>query len=194
VAEAVCFSGIILAAGLSRRAAPKNKLLLASPSGIPVIRQVARAFCDAGLPEVIVVTGHQQVTIEDALRGLSLRTVFASEFELGMGHSLAAGVRAASPESLGFLVCPGDLPNMHVDLVRQVARTFISHRCEKNVVPTHNALPGHPVALVADLRPQLEKLTGDHGAKIFLSTPAETARTVLLPISANAIRADNDLG
>lgn len=192
--EFLWISGIILAAGLSRRAAPKNKLLLSGPGGTPVVRCVASAFCEAGLKEIIVVTGHQREAIETALSGLPLRTVFAPEFELGMGHSLSAAIRSTSTKSQGFLICPGDLPNMRVDLVQRIARAFISYGCEKNIVPTHDGLPGHPVALVAALRAQLESLTGDRGAKIFLSTPAETARTVLLPVSDNSITADNDLG
>jgi len=192
--KAFQISGIILAAGLSRRAAPRNKLLLATPGGPPVIRCVASAFCAVGLNEVIVVTGHQRAEIEDALLGLPLRTVFAADYELGMGHSLATGIRAASTESLGFLVSPGDLPGMQVHIVGQVARAFIWHSCEKNIVPSHHGLPGHPVALVTALRPQLETLTGDRGARIFLSTPSEAVRTVLIPVSDNAIRTDNDLG
>jgi len=115
-------SGIILAAGFSRRAAPKNKLLLPAGNGIPVVRGVAAAFCAAGLDEVIVVTGHQAELIAQAVSGLPVRLVAAADFAQGMGHSLAAGIRAASPDCHGFLVSPGDLTGMHAGLV-QFTRT-----------------------------------------------------------------------
>jgi molybdenum cofactor cytidylyltransferase len=186
--------GIILAAGLSRRAAPKNKLLLPGPGGLPVVRCVAAAFCEAGLGEVIVVTGHQRGAIEHAVSGLPLRTVFAADFASGMGHSLAAGVRAASLDCRGFLICPGDLPGMNLSLVTQVAYAFAAHDQTKNIIPTHGGSRGHPVALVSDLRASLENLSGDQGARVLLSTEIEKARTVFLSLASDAIHTDNDAG
>ncbi|MFT3870560.1 MAG: nucleotidyltransferase family protein [Nibricoccus sp.] len=187
-------AGIILAAGLSRRAAPYNKLLLPGRDGTPVVRCVAAAFAAAGLQEVIVVTGHQHDAVAEAVSGLSLHTVYAPSFASGMGNSLAAGVQAASQTCQGFLVCPGDLPDMSVAIVSQVALAFVEHGCAKNIIPVHHGLRGHPVALVADLRSKLEKLSGDTGAKILLSAPEEVARTLALSVESEAINADNDLG
>lgn len=192
--NATSLVGIILAAGLSRRAAPHNKLLLPGRDGIPVIRRVATAFAASGLQEVVVVTGHQHEAVANAVSGLSLRTIYAADFGSGMGNSLAAGVRAAAQTCHGFLICPGDLPDMSVSLVRQVALAFDAHKGTKHIIPIHHGLRGHPVALVANLRPKLEKLSGDQGAKVLLSAPEEIERTFYLPVETNAIHADNDLG
>ena len=187
-------SGVILAAGLSRRAAPRNKLLLPGRDGTPVIRHVATAFCEAGIGEVIVVTGHQGCAIEEAVSGLPVRTVFAPDYVSGMGNSLAAGIRATSPDCWGFLVCPGDLPGMNAVLVRQIAEAFAAQGGLKNIIPTCGGGRGHPAALVTKLRSKLETLTGDQGAKVFLSTPEERERTQLLPVASEAIYADIDAG
>ncbi|MFT3780910.1 MAG: nucleotidyltransferase family protein [Nibricoccus sp.] len=187
-------SGIILAAGLSRRAIPRNKLLLPARDGDAVVRCVATAFCEAGLREVVVVTGHESERVEEALAGLPIRFVFATEYRGGMGFSLAAGIRAAAKECRGLLVSPGDLPKMRSDIVRQIAGEFERQKSMRNVVPTFLGRRGHPVALVADLRPKLETLVGDRGAKGLLADPAEAERTVFLPVSDEAICADNDGG
>jgi len=187
-------SGVILAAGLSRRAAPRNKLLLPGRDGTPVIRHVATAFCEAGIGEVIVVTGHQCSAIEEAISGLPVRIVFAPDFTSGMGKSLAAGIRATSSDCGGFLICPGDLPGMNAVLVRQVAEAFEAQGGLKNIIPTCGGSRGHPVALVCNLRSKLETLSGDLGAKVFLSTPEEMERTQLLPVASDAIYADIDAG
>jgi len=192
--NATRLAGIILAAGLSRRAAPHNKLLLPGRDGAPVVRCVASTFTAAGLQEVIVVTGHQHEAVADAVSGLSLRTIYTADFESGMGNSLAAGVRAVTQTCDGFLVCPGDLPDMNVAIVRQIAHAFQAHKGTQNIIPMHGGLRGHPVALVADLRPKLEKLSGDQGAKVLLSVPEEIERTLYLSVETNAISADNDLG
>lgn len=192
--NATRLAGVILAAGLSRRAAPHNKLLHPGRDGTPVVRCVAAAFAAAGLQEVIVVTGHQHDAVANAVSGLSLRTIYAPDFASGMGASLAAGIRSVSPTCQGFLICPGDLPDMSAAIVRQVALVFAEHGSAKHIVPVHNGLRGHPVALVADLRSQLEKLSGDQGAKVLLSSPREIERTLYLSVETNAISADNDLG
>lgn len=187
-------SGVVLAAGRSRRAAPRNKLLLPAPSGRPVVRVVAEALCAAGLGEVIVVTGHQADPIAAAVAGLPVRLVHADEFELGLGHSVAAGIRAARADAAGFLVCPGDLPGMSVEIVREIASAFASAGGAHNIVPVAGGQRGHPVALVAALRRDLVALTGDQGARVLLDRPAEQARTMTVDVGTSTIHADNDTG
>jgi molybdenum cofactor cytidylyltransferase len=111
-----------------------------------------------------------------------------------MGNSLAAGIRATSPDCWGFLVCPGDLPGMNAVLVRQIAEAFDAQGGLKNIIPTCSGVRGHPVALVRELRSKLETLSGDLGAKVFLSTSEERERTQLLPVASDAIYADIDAG
>ena len=185
---------VILAAGLSRRAAPHNKLLLPGRDGAPVIRVVANAVCEAGVGEPIVVTGHQREEIEAALAGLAVRFVHAADHASGLGHSLAAGIRAVPRECDGFLICPGDLPGMTAGVVREIAASFVANYAVKNIIPICGDTRGHPVVLVAALRAPLEALAGDHGAKMILATAAERARSILLPVASDAIHADNDQG
>ena len=78
-------SAVVLAAGLSRRAAPHNKLLFPF-GGDTVVRATVHAFCGAGLGEVLVVTGHQREPVEAALAGLPVRIVFAEDFAAGHGE------------------------------------------------------------------------------------------------------------
>ncbi len=185
---------VILAAGLSRRAAPHNKLLLPGRDGGPVIRGVAQAFCAAKVGEPIVVTGNQREAIETALAGLAVRFVYAADFASGLGRSLAAGIRAVPLDCPGFLVCPGDLPGMTSALVQQIAAAFAAEGGTKNIIPTCRGVRGHPVALVADLRARLEMLSGDQGAKVLLSSDVERTRTRLFPVESDAIHTDNDRG
>jgi molybdenum cofactor cytidylyltransferase len=185
---------IVLAAGLSRRAAPHHKLLLPAPdgSGRPVVRATVEALDSVGWAEVIVVTGHERERVEAALAGLAVRCVFAAEFAAGMGHSLAAGVRAAPAATRGFAVVPGDLPGLTGELVRQVVECFASERREYHVIPMAAGARGHPVVLGAWLRPQLEALTGEVGARGLLAMPAEAARCCFLEVGDAAILRDVD--
>ncbi|MBI2977451.1 MAG: NTP transferase domain-containing protein, partial [Rhodospirillales bacterium] len=62
-------AGIVLAAGQSSRARPKNKLLHAV-GGKPMVRRVTETALAAGLDPVVVVTGFEAEKIRAALAGL----------------------------------------------------------------------------------------------------------------------------
>ncbi len=187
---------IVLAAGLSRRAAPQHKLLLPAPDGSArtVVRATVEAICGAApaFREIVVVTGHERARIESALTGLPVRFVFAEEFALGMGHSLAAGVRACVQDVAGVIVAPGDLPALRPELVTRVARVAADHAFARHVIPTAQGRRGHPVFLSASLRPALGELTGDAGARTLLARAEERARTDLLELGDEAILRDVD--
>lgn len=189
-------TAIILAAGLSRRAAPRHKLLLPAPdgSGRAVVRATAEAFCGAAerVAEVIAVTGHARALVEAALAGLPVRCVFAADFAEGMGRSLAAGVRAADLDTPGYLVSPGDLPGLTPALIARVAGAAARAEHRRHVIPTAEGRRGHPVFLAAGLREALAALAGDTGARALLQRAEERARTDLLEVGDEAILRDVD--
>lgn len=188
-------AAIVLAAGLSRRAAPQHKLLLPAPdgSGRTVVRATVESVCAAGFGEVIVVIGHGRERIENALAGLPVRCVFAPDFAGGMGHSLAAGLRAAGAATRGFAIVPGDLPELTSSLVRRTVEYFVAEAGRSHVIPTAAGVRGHPVILGTWLRSQVESLTGDVGARFLLQDPVEAARTRLLEVGDRAILRDVDV-
>ncbi len=187
-------SAIVLAAGLSRRAAPHHKLLLAAPGGgdRTVVEATVDAACAAAFDEVIVVTGHERARIETVLAGRPVRLVFAAGHAAGLGHSLAAGVGAARADAAGFAIIPGDLPELTGELIRTIATCFLSEQCRYHVIPMAGGARGHPVILGAWLRPQLEQLRGDAGARHLLASPAEAAQTCYFEVGDRAILRDVD--
>lgn len=186
-------SAIILAAGLSRRAAPHNKLLL--PHGkLTVVRSTVEAVCAADCSEWIVVTGHQKEQIEAALAGLPVRFMYAADFEKGMGHSLAAGVAACSRDCAGFLVSAGDLSGLKAETVRAVARHFMRFGGRHHVIPVNRGRRGHPVVIGGWLCGDLCQLSGDTGARRLLDRPGEKARTAVLEVDDPGIWRDVDRG
>lgn len=181
-------TGIVLAAGLSRRAAPHNKLLLPFRDST-VVRCTVEAMVGAGLGELLVVTGHQRDAVERALAGLPIRFVFADDFSGGMGHSLATGVRHSSPDTTAWVVTPGDLPRLSSALVRKIA-AHASGDC--HVIPAANGERGHPVLIGGWLRSQLLGLRGDEGARGILASPSEAKRCQVFDVQDTAILRDVD--
>lgn len=156
-------AGIVLAAGQSTRmGVPK---LLLPIRGQPMVRVVAECLLEAGLNEVIVVVHPGQRGIDDVLHGLAVQWAFTEASPIGMGHSIAAGVSAASRSPTSFLIALADMPDVLPTTVRALLENGSSERI---VVPRFQAQMGHPVHFGADFRADLIGLAGDEGARRIL--------------------------
>lgn len=184
-------TAIVLAAGLSRRAAPHNKLLLPFRDST-VVRRTVEAMAGAEFGELLVVTGHQHDAVERAVAGLPVRFVFADDFSAGMGRTLAAGVRHSSMNTSGWVVVPGDLPRLRPDLVRKIVDHALIASRQCHVIPTANGERGHPVVIGGWLRTQLLNLAGDVGARDLLASPPESARSRYFEVQDDGILRDVD--
>ncbi len=184
-------SAIVLAAGLSRRAAPENKLLFPFADST-VVRKTTEAACGAGFGEVLVVVGHERERVMRALRGLPVRFVFARQFALGMGHSIGAGAREADSRAQAFAILPGDLPLLTAEGIRRIRGEFAAQGSARHIVPVFHGARGHPVVLGGWLRPGLENLAGDTGARALLDSEIERERTCFLDVEDEAVARDFD--
>ncbi len=81
--------------------------------------------------------------------------------QLGMGHSIAAGVAARSDAS-GWLILPADMPMVQTSTLLAVAAELDTHAV---AYAQHRGLRGHPVGFGAELYSELVHLTGDEGAR-----------------------------
>jgi len=78
-----------------------------------------------------------------------------------MGYSIAAGV-AASADAGGWLVLPGDMPQVQPTSMLAVATKLAQHAV---VYAQHIGRRGHPVAFSSELYSELVQLSGDEGAR-----------------------------
>ena len=179
-------SGIVLAAGSSSRMEGANKLLLPWQQQC-VLQVVVERVCEVDLGEVIVVTGHQRVEVEEALSSYPVRLVHNPDFAEGMAASIRAGVEAAASEQ-GYLVALGDMPQIAGKTMLKVAEALTNR---KNIaVPVRNGRRGHPVAIGSAYRDGLLALTGDRGARSVLAKNA--ANVVEIPVEDEGIFVDVD--
>ena len=83
----------------------------------------------------------------------------------GMGFSIAAGVSASSHAS-GWLILPGDMPEVRPASLRAVAEAL-----EHSLIAyaQYRGLRGHPVGFGAELFSELTALTDDRGARRIVS-------------------------
>lgn len=97
-----------------------------------------------------------------ASRLTAVRTVYAPDSALGMGHSLAAGIRAG--RHLDFLfVALADMPNVRPATLNRLKDAIAGSA--SIVRPVCRGTPGHPVGFGNRYYAELERLTGDTGAR-----------------------------
>ena len=156
-------AGIVLAAGGSTRMG-RPKMLLPAGGGTLLSAAVA-PLLEAGLERVVVVLGDRA---EEVRRGARLPAdprlvlVICTDWLDGMASSLKRGLEACAGAD-AVVVALGDQPGVTAERVRMVTAAFGPGR--DLVVPVHRGIPAHPVLFGRSLFPELERLSGDVGAR-----------------------------
>jgi len=182
---------LILAAGAARRFGG-NKLL-ALWQGRPLLAYILEKSALLGADSINLVTGAYAPELEDFLRKEgylntldrpAVKQLFYSDWQLGMGNSLAFGVVHLPPQNAVLilladqpLIAPADLQKMLV-LGRQ--------NPAKIVCAEFSGTRGVPALFPSKYKNQLRLLSGDRGAKALLSAKD----VVTLPLANAAIDID----
>lgn len=135
-------TAIVLAAGESRRmGTPKINL----PWGeTTVLGQVLDTLLEAGLEEIILVTGAHPVAGLEDFTARGVKPVHNPDYAAGeMLSSFQVGLRAAAPHSQAALLALSDQPQMEVSVVRAVVAAYLERR-PLLLIPSYRMRRGHP--------------------------------------------------
>ena len=166
-------AALLLAAGVSRRMAPYNKLLVADAAGTAMVACVADAVLASRARPVIAVLGHQADEVAAVLGPRPVTIVRAPDYESGLSVSLRAGLAALPAEADAVLVCLGDMPLVTPALINCLLDAYDSDDGNLIVVPTHHGKRGNPVLWDRRFFADMAALTGDTGARALLLRHAE---------------------
>lgn len=166
-ATAPRIAAVVLAAGLSRRAGSRNKLLF-DWQGQPMLRVVVQTILAAGLAEPIVVLGHEAGPLRAALAGTPARCVVNAAYAQGMAGSIATGIAAVPADDAGALICLGDMPAIRASTLQALADAFTLAEAPRPCVPVQAGRWGNPVLWPRAAFADLLALQGDRGAKALL--------------------------
>ncbi|MEZ4829879.1 MAG: nucleotidyltransferase family protein [Bacteroidia bacterium] len=150
-------SCIVLAAGLSRRMGEENKLLLPF-RGQALISRILGEVVDAGVGEVIAVTGFEPQKVRAAAQNSQVRWVHNQDYINGMTTSIQAGVAASSTETEGFMICLGDQPLITASEYRDIATMFSEQKKNREryiQVPVFEGKRGNPVIFSSTFREEI---------------------------------------
>ena len=181
----MCRSGaVILAAGSSTRfGSDKRHHRLA---GNRTMLATTLAIYQSVFARIFLVLQPDDRSWASELSGV--QPVYAADSGLGMGHSLAAGIRAARHLDLLF-VALADMPHVQPATLRRLVDAMPDTR--SIVQPAYLGTPGHPVGFGSAYFDELERLSGDVGARQVLA--AHPNQVTRLDFSDAGIVADIDV-
>ncbi len=162
-------AGVILAAGASRRLGQPKQLL---PLGDrPVLAHTVSVARKTRLDPLLVVLGHVAGEIRRQVDLTDLIVVENPDYGEGLSTSVRLALRhlPADVEAAVFLL--GDQPLVEPAVVEELIRAFCQHRAPI-VQPRYAEGRGNPVLIARELFPELERLTGDTGARPLLERRA----------------------
>ena len=166
-------SAVILAAGESRRMGAQNKLLLQIGSEV-LIRKFVESVCASAADAVLVVLGHEAEKIKAVLQDQTVRFVNNTCFEEGMTTSIQSGVKAASTESTGLMICLADLPFAETSDFNRLIQAFTDFRRTESsliIVPVFQGQRGNPVLFSAEFRDKILTHKGEGCREIVRQYP-----------------------
>ena len=114
---------IVLAAGKGTRMKSERPKMLHALCGRAMLWYVLRALRDAGVDDLVIVTGEQlepHVGGVAADAGHAAPRVVLQEPQLGTGHAVQMALRELEPRDGTVLVINGDMPLVEADLIRRI--------------------------------------------------------------------------
>ena len=182
------FSAVILAAGYSSRMGVPKPLL---PVGQrPALYRAASTFRDAGIRDIIIVTGSWRREIEK-FAGKELefaKIVYNARFDDGMFSSVLAGVNALPRGTDGFFLLPADICCISADTISLLLSKFTETGGNAVLYPVSDGVRGHPPLIPGGFVEGLRDFSGDGGMKAYL----EKFPSAELEINDAGIRLDMD--
>jgi molybdenum cofactor cytidylyltransferase len=160
-------SAIILAAGESKRMGQPKMLL---PWGkLNVVEQVITTFVNAGIDDILVVTGGAREHVENAVDRSLVRRIHNNEYASGdMLSSLQCGLSGMRNHTEATLVGLGDQPQVEERIVRLICEAYRASN-SRLVVPSFQKRRGHPWLVTRPLWNEILELKSPNTPRDFLN-------------------------
>lgn len=171
--------GLLLAGGRGQRYRQRSgldldKLMQPLPDG-RLVAQAAACALRAAVEQAWAVVRPGSPALAALLQSCGLQVVVADAADQGIGHSLAAGVRATAAAS-GWIIALADMPYLQASSIQRIAQCL--HTPEDLAAPVFRGQRGHPVGLGRAYFAELLALQGDRGARSVLSRHADVLQWV----------------
>ncbi len=176
---AVSVSGILLAAGQSKRFSSDLPKQLLDFKGKPMVRRMAQEALASRLCDLIVVLGYRADLMRPVLSDLGVKMVDNPDYAAGQSSSVKWGLRSLDPSATAALFIPADQPFLSSALIDRLITTY-ELSGGPIVLPTYRGCRGSPVLFDRSLFPELTIVTEDEGGKQIIRRHESEIVTVVL--------------
>ncbi|ARE86858.1 Molybdenum cofactor cytidylyltransferase [Clostridium formicaceticum] len=132
---------IIIAAGLSSRMKIFKPLLKIGKK--TAVEMAVTSMQQAGIQEILVVTGYQWERIADTLDTTSIQLLVNEQYMKGMYSSIVKGVTNLSEKIKAFFLLPVDIPLIKSRTLQEIMTCYDETQAGI-VYPVFNDIKGHP--------------------------------------------------
>jgi molybdenum cofactor cytidylyltransferase len=166
----------------------QSKQLL-SIDGKPMVRWVAESVCQAGMAQVVVVTGAGAPAVARALEDLPVEIVVNEAWTTGLSGSVRVGILALRPEIQAAVLVLADQPGLTADLIKALLDRYTATSAPI-VVPVFEGKRGNPVLFDRMLFQELLQIEGDQGGRQLIERAGDRVERVTVVDPAGLIDVD----
>ncbi|HET7497200.1 MAG TPA: NTP transferase domain-containing protein [Candidatus Eisenbacteria bacterium] len=163
------FTALLLAAGMGKRMNSDLPKVLHPALGTPLIGHVLARLAPLHPDRVVVVVGHREELVREALRGRAIRFVTQAP-QLGTGHAVQVAWDEAAPGGPHVLILAGDMPLVRTESLRRLLARQASEGNAVTVLSAELEDPAGYGRVVRDAAGAFVKIVEEKDA-----TPAERA-------------------
>jgi molybdenum cofactor cytidylyltransferase len=168
-------TGVVLAAGEGKRFGGTKQL--ADKDGRALVVHAVDALRDAGVGEILVVTGHDAEAVEAALPD-DVRAIRNPDPRAGQATSLAAALHAAAENSEAAVILLADQPGVTADDVEALIDGF--HATRAQIVRLRYSDGPGPALQSREIFAEAGHLHGDVGARVLIASHPEWVHEVVV--------------
>ena len=164
-------SGIVLAAGSSRRMGSPKALLKLNDKTF--LQHVVDVLHSARIINVVIVLGSEAENIRKSLSWFTGKIVVNEDWQKGQLSSIIAGInsldidKSESEKVHGVMICPVDHPLISQSILVDLLQGFWISK-KDIIVPTFNGKRGHPVIFSREIFEELRTMPYEIGARAML--------------------------
>ena len=168
-------TGIILAAGFSRRMACEKLLL--PLDGIPMLEHVLRAAIGSTLTEILLV--YQNTRVAELGARYNLRCIHNEQAIDGQSASIRLGVAAAPKAAGAYMFLVGDQPFVSAEIIDRLIAVHVENP-GNIIVPNYGGKRATPTLFPCALRGDLLALQGDSGGRQIMARIPEKIHEIMI--------------
>ncbi len=178
-------AALIVAAGMSTRMAQFKQLM--KIGSLTMAERVIVNFQQAGITEIVMVTGYRSDQLEKALQNFGVTFLKNAQYETTqMFDSAKIGLEYLKERCDNLFFCPVDIPFFMEKTVE-----ILLEQQGDIIQPVFGEKAGHPILIRASLIPAILSYQGEGGLKGALNA-IENLKRVRVPVEDEAVLMDAD--